>query len=97
MNDDLFNELVSSVREAGAIRRGEAPAARSFEPSEIDVAAIRRGYNLTQARFAALLGISERTLQKWEQGRRKPEGPARRLLQVAQAHPMALLDTLTPG
>ncbi|HCE69426.1 MAG TPA: hypothetical protein DER40_18585, partial [Geobacter sp.] len=47
---------------------------------------------LSQDKFADLVGISVGTLRNWEQGRRKPEGPARVLLQVASRHPEALLD-----
>jgi putative transcriptional regulator len=58
------------------------------------VARIRQAYGLSQERFASLLGISVRTLQNWEQGRRRPHGPARVLLRVAAKHPQAVLDTV---
>jgi len=48
--------------------------------------------NLSQSEFARLLGVSVRTLQDWEQGRRVPSGSARTLLQVAYKNPKALLD-----
>jgi putative transcriptional regulator len=94
MNDELFNELVASVHEGGAILREEKEVARTFIVEEPDVAAIRKEYGLSQAKFAALLGISVRTLQNWEQGRRKPQGPARVLLRVASKHPKAVLDVV---
>jgi len=94
MNDELFNELLASVREGGAILRGERKAAREFRFEEPDVAAIREEYGLSQAKFAALLGISVRTLQNWEQGRRHPHGPAKVLLRVAAKHPRAVLDAV---
>ena len=94
MNDDLFNELVASVREGGAVLRGEKAATRTYTSDEPDVAAIREEYGLSQAKFSALLGISVRTLQNWEQGRRHPHGPARVLLRVAARHPRAVLDTV---
>jgi putative transcriptional regulator len=56
------------------------------------VAGIREKTGLSQARFAALLGVSVRTLQDWEQGRRAPSGAARTLLLVADRNPRALLD-----
>ena len=56
------------------------------------VAAIRKGTGLSQAQFAALLGVSVRTLQEWEQGRRAPSGAARTLLLVAAKNPQALLE-----
>ena len=94
MNEDLFSELVASVREGGAILRSEKGAAHACIADEPDPAEIREQYGLSQAKFAALLGISVRTLQNWEQGRRHPHGPARVLLQVAARHPRAVLDVV---
>lgn len=56
------------------------------------VAGIREATGLSQARFAQLLGVSARTLQEWEQGRRAPSGAARTLLLIAHRNPKALLD-----
>jgi len=92
MREELFDELLESVKQAGAIRRGEKRPGRSFTFDEPDVARIREGFGLSQAKFAAMLGISPGTLRNWEQGRRKPEGPARMLLRVAAKHPDAVLD-----
>ena len=55
---------------------------------------IRERMGLSQDKFAKLLGISSSTLKNWEQGRRKPDGPARILLNVAAKHPEAILDTV---
>jgi putative transcriptional regulator len=57
-----------------------------------DVAEIREKVGLSQSRFATLLGVSVRTLQDWEQGRRAPSGAARTLLLVADRNPRALLE-----
>jgi putative transcriptional regulator len=57
-----------------------------------DVTSIREKTGLSQARFAELLGVSVRTLQDWEQGRRAPSGAARTLLMVAARNPHALLE-----
>lgn len=57
-----------------------------------DVAIIREKTGLSQSRFATLLGVSVRTLQDWEQGRRAPSGAARTLLMVADRNPGALLE-----
>lgn len=92
MKEELFQELLDAVAEAGAIQRGERPPGRVTVIPDPDVKAIRHTLQLSQSKFAALLGISRATLQNWEQGRRRPEGPARRLLQVAQRHPAALKD-----
>jgi putative transcriptional regulator len=94
MNDELFDELVASLKEGSAILQGTTPAARSFDIKPVDVKQIRNQYHLTQREFAAMLGVSVRTLQNWEQGRRAPDGPARVLLQVAARHPQAVLDTV---
>jgi putative transcriptional regulator len=100
MRKDLFDQLVQSVSEMKAIQAGTQKPARAtrsddlFRSGTIDVAALRARFHLSQAKFAALLGISVDTLQNWEQGRRQPEGPARVLLRVAAAHPEALLSVM---
>jgi putative transcriptional regulator len=94
VNDELFQELLESVREAGAIVRGETAPARAYSVSDPDVAEVRGAYGLSQSQFASLLGISIKTLQNWEQHRRRPEGAARVLLRVAARHPEAVLDVV---
>jgi len=96
MEDEMFNELLASVREARAIMRDEAAPSRVFEVNEVDVKRIRAQYKLSQQEFSALLGISVKTLRNWEQGRRSPEGPARVLLLVAAKHPEAIWDVVEP-
>lgn len=92
MKDELFQELLASVRQGAAIVKGTQPASRTFEFPETEVRALREQFGLSQDKFAQLVGISVGTLRNWEQGRRRPEGPARVLLQVAARHPDALLD-----
>jgi len=92
MKDTFLNELLESVKQGGAILRGQAKSGRVFEFEPIDVQAIRKQYGLSQTQFARLLGISVATLRNWEQGRRRPEGPARVLLKIARKHPQAILD-----
>jgi len=94
MKDELFNELLESVQQGGRIVRGKGKAGRRTKVEEPDVAEIRASYELSQEQFAALLGISVRTLQNWEQGRRRPHGPARVLLRVAARHPEAVLESV---
>lgn len=94
MKDELFEQLLGSIREGGEILRKGVKPSRSFVIEDPDVADIREQYGLSQEKFASLLGISTRTLQNWEQGRRRPQGPARVLLRVAAAHPRAVLDTV---
>ena len=94
MKEEMFNELVESVKQAKAIMRGEMEPSRQFVYETPDVKQIRAKLGLTQTDFAALMGISVKTLQNWEQGRRQPEGPARALLLVAARKPEAVLDAL---
>lgn len=97
MKQDMFDELVASVRGGGAILRGEVAPSRKFDVGAPDVQRIRAGYGLSQGDFSALLGISVATLRNWEQGRRSPAGPARVLLQVAAQHPNEVWDVVRPG
>jgi putative transcriptional regulator len=82
---NIGNEILKGVRE---IKRGQYGRVINIP----DVASIREKTGLSQARFAQLLGVSVRTLQDWEQGRRAPFGAARTLLVVANKNPHALLD-----
>jgi putative transcriptional regulator len=92
MEDKLFQELLTSVKQGAAIMKGSLQPSRTFEFPESEVRALREQFGLSQDKFAHLVGISVGTLRNWEQGRRRPEGPARVLLQVAARHPEALLD-----
>lgn len=106
MKKELFEELKASVREAGQIRRGERKASREvvYSPAVVrrlrntfkaaQVAKARERLGLSQAEFAIVIGIPKATLQNWEQGRRKPEGPALALLRVALRKPAAVAEAL---
>ena len=94
MKDELFQELLESIKQGSKIMRGKMEPGRTFTFEQPDVKTIRSNYGLSQDKFAKLLGISAATLRNWEQGRRKPEGAARVLLQVAAKHPEAVLDTV---
>lgn len=89
-----FDSLVESVKEAGQIRHGEAEASRITEFAPVDVKSIRLRLRKSQSEFARMIGVSVSTLQNWEQGRRRPEGPARALLRVAAANPKAVAEAL---
>jgi putative transcriptional regulator len=95
MRDAAFTELVKSVRQAGRIRRGTLKPSKvvTFRPA--DVKAVRAKLKTTQAEFALLIGgVSVATLRNWEQGRRRPEGPALALLRVAARNPRAVVAAL---
>lgn len=94
MKKELFEELLASVKEGGAVLGGKRKPARTFQVSDLDVRLVRERFGLTQSKFAALMGISVGTLRNWEQGRRQPEGSARVLLQVVAHHPDAVLDAV---
>lgn len=80
---DLEAELLASVRQ---MKRHEGTVVYS------PVIAARQNSGLSQAQFAQLLGVSVRTLQGWEQGRKQPSGAARTLITLAQRNPQALRD-----
>ena len=82
---DIGREILKGLRE---IKRGQHGRVITI-PS---VSGIREKTGLSQERFAALLGVSIRTLQDWEQGRRAPSGAARTLLLIAERNPKTLLD-----
>lgn len=90
-----FKDLIASVRQAGKIKRREMTPSRRFEFKAADVRKIRMKLGLSQSEFALLIGVSVATLQNWEQGRRRPEGPARALLRIAATHPDAVMDALS--
>jgi putative transcriptional regulator len=81
---NLGREILEGLRE---LKRGEVGRVINVP----DVSTIREKTGLSQSRFAELLGVSVRTLQDWEQGRRAPSGAARTLLLVADRNPRALL------
>ncbi|MCH8024752.1 MAG: helix-turn-helix domain-containing protein [Candidatus Marinimicrobia bacterium] len=95
MKTDDFDKLVSSIKEAGRIKRGEIAPSRSFMFEPEDIKAIRSKLNMSQSEFAFMIGVSVATLQNWEQGRRTPGGPARALLKIAAENPEALLHALS--
>lgn len=87
LTDEHFGRAIkASVRqrlEAGRIESGD------------DVVALRKFVGLTQEKFAEALGISIHTLRNWEQGRRRPEGPALALLRIAARHPRIVRENVT--
>jgi putative transcriptional regulator len=90
-----FDKLVTSVRQAGRIHRGEQRPSRVTTMEAADVRKIRDALGVTQDAFALMIGVSVATLRNWEQGRRVPDGPAQALLRVAAANPKAVMDALS--
>lgn len=80
-------DLLQSVRE---MKTGKAARVHRVALSEVAEARLKTG--LSQSQFAALLGVSVRTLQEWEQGRRTPSGAAKTLLRIAEQRPEVLRE-----
>lgn len=97
MNKTMFDELLASVEEMDKIARNELKPGRVTEIVEPLVQAVREKTGLSQAGFARLIGVSKRTLENWEQGRRHPTGPARALLRIVDADPETALRALHGG
>ena len=94
MNDKDFQKLVKSVNQMGSIIRGEKVPHRRTVLSTVDVKGLREKLGLTQKEFSGMIGVSIKTLQNWEHGRREPEGPAKALLRVVEKEPQAVLSAL---
>jgi putative transcriptional regulator len=84
---DVWQEVLEGVRE---IKAGGGKRTRVEAKSHIVRVRLKSG--LSQAQFAAALGVSKRTLEQWEQGRRTPSGAARQLLKIADRHPEVLIE-----
>ena len=87
MKRQMFEELLGSVREAGAILRGRQEPSRRTVFRSSGVRVIRERTSLSQSEFAQLIGVSVKTLQNWEQDRRRPTGPAAALLSIIEHDP----------
>jgi putative transcriptional regulator len=89
-------EIATSLKEAIAWAGGESVPVRitKVEIPAIDIRAVRRKLRLSQSEFAAKFGFQPATLKNWEQGRTRPDGPARVLLAVIARHPEAVEDSL---
>lgn len=96
MKDAAFQQLVTSLRQAGRIRRGTLRPSRSNAFRPADVKAVRVKLHKSQTEFALMIRVSVATLRNWEQGRRVPEGPALALLRVAARNPRAVVAALHP-
>ena len=94
MKKENFSKLVASIEEAGEIKAGRKRPSRKYEVKPPDIKMVREKLQVTQREFATMIGVSTRTLQNWEQGRRRPEGPANALLKVAAKNPKAVLEAL---
>ena len=85
-------EILEGIREIKAYKAGEINLKTRVLKAPSSAKVIRSKLDLSQSAFAALMGVSPRTIQDWEQGRRQPKGPAKTLLRIAEQHPEVLGD-----
>lgn len=85
-------EILDGIKEIKQHKEGKVKLKTTTltDPSPAQI--IRKKLDLSQASFACLMGVSIRTIQDWEQGRRSPKGPAKSLLRVAEQHPEVFAD-----
>jgi putative transcriptional regulator len=93
-NTDLKRDLFVAAEEAVLIAKGAKPAVKSRVVEVVLAKEVREKLKLNRVEFSHLLGVSERTLENWEQGRVKPSGAARSLLRVAAHSPSVVLEAL---
>ena len=94
MDKDLFADLVTSLKEAASISKGNARPSRQFKVSPANVKGLRERIGLSQSEFARLMHVSIKTLQNWEQRRCNPTGPAAALLKIVATAPEVALRSL---
>ena len=94
MKNKDFKDLLISIDQARNIHAGKMRASRITKFNPVMVRAIRLKLHASQAAFAHMIGVSIDTLQNWEQGRRRPEGPALALLKIAQVNPRIVIKAL---
>jgi putative transcriptional regulator len=94
MSDERFQQLLGSVKEMNAVRRGDAKPKRVTVRELPEALEARQKLKLSRSEFASAIGVSERTLESWEQGRRNPSGAASVLLKIAKQNPKAVLQAV---
>lgn len=89
---DIGLEILNGIQEIKAFKKGELDLKTRKLSEPAPVKEIRQLLQLSQAAFAGLMGVSVRTIQDWEQGRREPSGPAKSLLRIAEQHPEVFME-----
>jgi len=85
-------EILEGIQEIKKFKAGEIELKTRELKEPADPKTIREQLAISQSAFAALMGVSVRTIQDWEQGRRTPSGPAKSLLRIAEQHPNVFLQ-----
>ena len=94
MRKDNFEKLIAGAEDALAYARGDKSRGVTHSVPAVDVAAIRKKLDLSQAQFAETFGLEKSAIQEWEHGRRRPDRAARVLLRVIERNPNAVKDAL---
>ncbi|MBF0511404.1 MAG: helix-turn-helix domain-containing protein [Candidatus Omnitrophica bacterium] len=94
MNKHNFNKLIQSVKEMKQIQNHDLKPVKVTKLDPVSVKSIRQNLHQSQTEFAFMIGVSPSTLRNWEQGLRRPEGPAQALLKVAKKDPEAVYSAL---
>ncbi len=89
---DIGAEILQGIQEIKAYKAGTLQLKTRVLKPPASTKEIRTRLGLSQAAFAGLMGVSARTVQDWEQGRREPSGPAKSLLRIAEQHPRVFLE-----
>jgi len=89
---NIGQEILESIREIKTFKAGNKQLRTRKLTEAASPREIRAKLNLSQAAFAGLMGVSLRTVQDWEQGRRKPSGPSEALLRIAEKKPEVFFD-----
>jgi len=84
---DIGQEILEGIKEIKKHKRGKFKLKTHALTEPSPPCKIRQKLKLSQSAFASLMGVSPRTIQDWEQGRRKPQGPAKSLMRIAEQHP----------
>ena len=84
---DIGKEILDGIKEIKAYKAGKVALKTNVISEPSPAKEIREKLQLSQSAFASLMGVSPRTIQEWEQGRRTPQGPAKTLLRIAEQHP----------
>ena len=96
MKNNDFTDLLTSIDQARKIQKGKLKPGRIFKFNPVAVKNIRKKLHVSQSEFAYMIGVNISTLQNWEQGRRRPDGPALALLKIAEAVPDTVMNVLHP-
>ena len=94
MDKESFDELLKSLKHMDDIAKGKKRATRKFDFPDPEVKPIRQRLLVSQQNYAMIQGVSKRTLENWQQGRRHPTGAARSLLKIVEADPEHALQAL---